>query len=498
MQVLFVAAEAAPFAKVGGLGDVAGALPPALARLGQDARVILPRYAGIDPIRHGLRRLPVQVTVRGPEDTLLSCGVWEGRLQTVPVYLVEEPLFLGRDSVYGYADDLDRFAVFCRAVLALGAPLELRPDVLHCNDWHTALLPAWLALGHADGARFDRTASVLTIHNLAFQGHFDDLARQRLGLAPASVVAMRPAGVPLGSALALGLRFADVITAVSPAYAEEVQTLELGAGLDSLLRSRRDRLVGILNGIDFEAFDPARDPAITPNYDLTTLDRKAQVKAALQRELALPERSDLPLLGLVGRLTDQKGFDLALPALAELLGEQALQIVVLGTGEPELERQFAGFAAEHPSSVAVALRFDAALAQRIYAGADLFLMPSRFEPCGLGQLIALRYGTVPVVRATGGLRDTVEPWDPVSHRGNGFRFDHTTPGALLIALARALEVFRDPAVWRRLQGNGMREDHSWAASAGRYLDQYHRAVAFHHQGGAEELPGVDGGAFASG
>ena len=214
--------------------------------------------------------------------------------------------------------------------------------------------------------------------------------------------------------------------------------------------------------------------------------------------MALPERSDLPLIGLVGRLTDQKGFDLALPALAELLGEQALQIVVLGTGELEVERQFAGLAAEHPASVAVALRFDAGLAQRIYAGADLFLMPSRFEPCGLGQLIALRYGTVPVVRTTGGLRDTIEPWDPVSQRGNGFSFDHATPAALLIALARALEVFRDPAAWRRLQWNGMREDHSWAASAGRYLDEYRRAVALHHQGGAEGLTGAGDGAFASG
>jgi len=475
MRVLFVTAEAAPFAKVGGLADVAGALPPALRQLGLDVRVIMPRYESIDPRQHGLSRLAASFDLRGERGAPLRCGLWEGRLDGVPVYFLEEPHYLTRAEIYGTPDELERFTVFCRGVLGAVRALRFRPDVIHCNDWHSALLPSWLRLGASGDGFFGTTASLVTIHNLSFQGHFDESFRARWDLVPAEIAARSVAGVTMNSALALGIQHADLITTVSPTYAREVLTPELVAGLDPLLRGRHERLFGVLNGIDVTSFNPETDPFIHPNYGPDSLEQKAEVKTALQREAKLPERPDVPLIGVVSRLTDQKGFDLVLPALGELVGSRPFQLVVLGTGEQRFHEGFSELARRHPTTVAVYLKFDVALAQRIYAGADLFLMPSRFEPCGLGQMLALRYGTVPVVRATGGLRDTVQEWDGSRGEGNGFAFQRYTPDALLVALNRALDTFSDGAGWRRLQLNGMRADLSWGPSARRYVELYELA-----------------------
>jgi starch synthase len=475
MRVLFVTAEAAPFAKVGGLADVAGALPSAVQGLGVDVRVIMPRYASIDPRQHGLQRLGASFDVRGERGARLRCGLWEGRLGEALVYFIEEPRYLTRAEIYGTPDELERFTVFCRGVLAAVRAVGFRPDVIHCNDWHAALLPAWLRLGSSRDEFFRTAAGLLTIHNLSFQGHFDERFRARWELLPAEVAARTVAGVTLNSAMALGLHYADLVTTVSPTYAREVLTPEFGAGLDRLLGSRRERLFGVLNGIDVTSFNPETDPFIDPNYGPDSLERKAVVKATLQRETKLPERSDVPLIGVVSRLTDQKGFDLVLPALRDLLGSRPFQLVVLGTGEVRFHEGFSELARRHPTTIAVYLKFDVALAQRIYAGADLFLMPSRFEPCGLGQMIALRYGTVPVVRATGGLRDTVQEWDTSRGQGNGFVFRRYGPDALLVALNRALDTFSDGVSWRRLQLNGMRADFSWGRSARHYLELYELA-----------------------
>lgn len=488
MRVLFVAVEAAPLAKVGGLGDVAGALPPALWREGVDVRVMIPRHGTLDPERFALRRLPQVFDVAGQAGELVRCGLWQGQLDGVPVYLIDEPRYLTRPLIYGEPDDLARFTVFCRAVLQAADILDLWPDVLHANDWHTALLPAWLGLNSSIPKSLARCASVLTIHNLAFQGWFDEEWRRRWSLVPPEAVAETGLGVSLWSALALGIRYADVITAVSPTYAQEIMTPELGAGLDPLLRHRGDRVFGVPNGIDLQRYDPMTDPSIRPHYGPASLGRKRQVKARLQGELGLPARSDLPLVGMVTRLTEQKGLDLVIPALRTLLAERSVQFVVLGTGEPIFQERLAELAGSYPERAAVILRYDEALAQRIYGGADIFLMPSRFEPCGTSQMIALRYGTVPVVRATGGLRDTVQDWDASRGSGNGFVFHAYEPGALLIALARALETFTQPRLWRRLQQTGMRQDFSWQRSARRYVELYREAIAL--RTGAHGEPAV--------
>ncbi|MCC7106804.1 MAG: glycogen/starch synthase, partial [Chloroflexi bacterium] len=330
-----------------------------------------------------------------------------------------------------------------------------------------------LALGRDGGDVFSRARGVLTVHNLAFQGWFDERYRRRWDLVPAEAVAEQVDGVSLESMIALGLRHADAITAVSPTYAQEILTPEFGERLDPLLRARAARLRGILNGIDVDAFNPETDTAISPNFSAGTLGLKAEVKAALQHEAGLPLRPDVPVIGLVTRMTEQKGLDIVIPALEALVREADTQVIMIGSGDRSLEAAFSDFVQRHPSLMSVRLGYDVAYAQRIYAGADMFLMPSRFEPCGIGQLIALRYGTVPVVRATGGLIDTVFDWQD-ERRGNGFLFKTFSAEALLLALSRALEVYKLRSLWRGIQERGMSADHSWSRSAGQYVEVYRR------------------------
>lgn len=469
MKILFLAAEVAPFAKAGGLGDVAGALPGALRRLGHDVRVVMPRYSQIDPERWGLT--PALDAYRFPAgQEVIRASLLQTERDGGPVYFVEIPwLFGDRPTMYDQPDEHRRFMLFTAGALAAMEHLGWKPDVVHAHDWHTALAPAMLQGGRA-GSFYVDTAGVLTIHNLAYQGwaeraHLNGAA----GLLPHWV---HDAWVNL---MALGIGTADLITTVSPTYAREILSPDYGEKLDGLLRGRQHRLHGVLNGLDIATFDPATDPHLPANYSADDLAGKAVCKARLQEEAGLPVDPSIPLLGIVGRLVDQKGFDLFAAAAEGLLRGRPLQVVVLGTGQPHYHHLLEGLQARFPDRLRAWITFDLGLAQRIYAGSDLFLMPSRFEPCGLSQMISMRYGTVPVVRATGGLADTVEegfPDDPKT----GFVFWEYQEHALRGAVDRALDAFAQPEVWSAIQQHGMRTDFSWDRSAATYEDLYQQAV----------------------
>ena len=481
LRILFVASEVEPFAKTGGLADVVGALPKALAALGHDVRVLMPKYRGVERAAGALTpvlpRLEVPIGDRRVEGVLLG-----GRLgQSVPVYFLAQDQYYDRPSLYttpegDYRDNCERFVFFCRAALAALPGLEWTPHVIHVHDWQTGLIPVYLETLYRDDPVYRDIATVFTIHNLAYQGLFwhYDLPMTGLGWD-----LFTPAGVEFYGKISFmkgGLMFADLLTTVSPTYAQEIQTEAYGEGLDGVLRERSQDLVGILNGIDYELWNPAADGDLPKRYGAEDLDGKAVCKAGLRQELGLDEtRLQAPVIGMVSRLADQKGLDLAaaaVPTIAEAGG----QFVLLGSGDERYEREFAALAEQHRGAVSVKLGFDATLARRIYAGADLFLMPSRYEPCGLGQLIALRYGTIPIVRRTGGLADTITEWDAGAGTGTGFVFDVETPAACRAAVARALSAYGDAALWRRLCRNAMAEDFSWEASAHKYVTCYRKAV----------------------
>ncbi|MEK6851988.1 MAG: glycogen synthase GlgA, partial [Candidatus Thermoplasmatota archaeon] len=470
MKVLFASAEAYPLAKVGGLGDVAGSLPKALRALGHDMRVVLPKYRIVRDVKEDL----------GPFSVGIGGGTREARLRTssidgVPVYLIDHPPMFDRPKVYEYGDDGKRFGFFGRAILDMLPAAEWWPDVIHLNDWHSALAAAYLKTTHAGDARYRQMRSVLTIHNLLHQGVFGRDLFEWTGL-PAE--AWNPEGVEFYGQLNFlkaGIVYADRVNTVSPTYAKEIQTAEYGEKLDGLLRSRAAKLSGILNGIDYAVWNPAKDKHLAQTYTKTPVEKKAKNKAALQREVGLAADPKAPLIGIVGRVTAQKGFDILTPALPDIL-DMGAQVVLLGTGEKKYEEPLAALAKENPSFVA-ALKYDEALAHRIYAGSDFFLMPSRFEPCGLGQIISLRYGTVPIVRATGGLADTVTDVTADPKAGNGFVFAEYTTEAFLDAAKRGLEFHRKGRGWKALQQRGMAADLSWKASAKAYADLYGRALA---------------------
>ena len=468
MRVLFAAAEAYPLAKVGGLGDVAGSLPKALAAIGHDVRIVLPRHGVIRDVRDDLGAFPVSIGGKTREARLRTSAI-----DGVPVYLVDAKEWFGRPQVYEYADDGKRFAFLGRAILDLLPAAGWWPDVIHLNDWHTALAAAYLRTTHAKDARYRGIRTVLTIHNLQFQGVYDRDFFIWTGL-PAET--WNPEGVEFFGRmnfLKAGIVYADRVNTVSPTYAKEIRTETQGERLEGLLRSRASKLSGILNGIDYEVWDPAQDPHIAWRYTRKTVAAKAANKEALQREVGLAGEADTPLLGIVSRLTAQKGFDLVLDAMAGLL-RLGTQVVLLGTGEKMYEQRLAAMAEEN-DSLAAALKYDEGLAHRIYAGSDLFLMPSRFEPCGLGQMISLRYGTVPLVRATGGLADTVRDVTVHPTEGNGFVFREYTAEAFLAAARRAVALYRMRPRWSALRARGMGTDLSWAASAQSYEKLYGQA-----------------------
>jgi starch synthase len=470
MEILFVASEVAPWSKTGGLGDVAGALPRALAARGHAVAVVSPRYGSIDARGAGFVRWDSAVRVRGEATAL---WVKKGR---PTVYLVEhERLFGSRRGLYGdgrhdYADNAERFTWLSRAALALPGATGMRPRVVHANDWQTGLIPFLLRHEHGQDPALASARTVFTIHNLAYQGVFPKQVVPHLGL-PWDV--FRHEAMEFYDQLSFmkaGLTFADILTTVSPTYAKEILTPQGGHSLDPLLRQRRAALHGILNGIDVAEWDPATDPHLPAHYSARAPAGKARCKAALQREVGLPERPEVPLVTIISRLVDQKGIDLVVAAIPELLARD-VQLALLGTGQREWETALARAAQERPDRMALRIGFDEGLAHRLEAGGDLLLMPSRYEPCGLNQMYSLRYGTVPVVRAVGGLEDTVEDYDGW-RRGTGFKFRDYTPAALLLAMRRAIETYRDRRAWKGIVSRGMAQDFSWDRSAKSYEELY--------------------------
>jgi starch synthase len=455
MRILMVASEAQPYAKTGGLADVMGALPHALARLGHHVHVVIPRY----------RSVPVADTEAGGVRTIF----------------IEHPDYYDRDYLYGaggrdYADNAERFHYLALAALQWAARQPHRYDVVHAHDWQAGLVPVLLRHQPAVRDAFRNTGTVFTIHNLAYQGVFDASWLPKLGLdwRLMHIDALEYYGRI--SYLKGGLMFSDRLTTVSPQYAKEIQTPEFGFGFDGILRYRSGDLVGILNGIDYDRWDPQRDPHLPAPYSASNLDGKDAAKIALLERVGLPpDAIERPLVGLISRLVDQKGFDL-LEALAHELPRLNASFVLLGSGERRYEDLWLGLAARHPDRIAAHIGFDESLAHLIEGGADLFLMPSRFEPCGLNQMYSLRYGTVPLVRATGGLADTVRNFNPRTGTGTGFTFDEYSPQALLGTLRWALETYLDRTAWRRMQKAGMTEDFSWDASARQYVKVYEQVV----------------------
>ena len=482
LKILMLAAETVPFAKVGGLADVVGALPKALRELGHDVRVVMPRYGQINAERFELKTavdaMTVQMASFQEQVSVRESTIGNG----IPVYMIDAPRYFDRENIYGYTDDGERFILFCRSALEVARSLNWSPDVIHCNDWQTGIVPNWTHTIYRDDPFFAGTATVYTIHNLAYQGIFGYRILEVAGVAAGGF--LYPQIVELANVVDImgrGILFADAVTTVSERYAQEILTPTYGEKLDQLLRSRRDRLFGILNGIDYSEMNPATDRYIAAQFDVDTLDKRAENKRALQERAHLPVRPDVPLIAMISRLTDQKGFDL-LAQIAQPLFTQGIQFVVLGIGDQHYHVMFQNLTARYPEQVATFLTFNTELAQIIYAGSDMFLMPSRFEPCGLGQLIAMRYGSVPIVHSVGGLADTVQEYDPRTGGGNGFAFANYDPWELFAAIVRALELYRFKDIWRKLQRRGMAADHSWRASARCYVDVYRDAIAFHQSG----------------
>src|SRR5438309_3909964 len=469
LKVLVATSELAPFAKSGGVADVAASLSKELRRLGHDVRVVMPRYRQIDISKHGLEPVVRDLQVPFGSQTL-PATIFQGKLGDMIVYFVDCPPLYDRDGMYGFGDDDARSVYFSRALLEMLPPLNFAPDVIHIHDWYAALVPNLIDRIYTEGPAAE-VATTLTIHNLAAQGVFGFGALTLAGLDKWGLIRVGIPGLDnVVTVLGRGIHFADVVNTVSERYAAEIQTPEFGEGLDELIRSHAHKLHGIVNGIDYEIFDPHRDPNIPHHYSISAIEPKALCRAELRAQLGL-EPADRPLCAMVSRFYDVKGLDLveqALPAILQL----GLQLVVIGTGDRRYEDMFRRFAAEHQGMVAAIIGFDAAQAQRIYAGADMLWMPSRFEPCGLAQLIALRYGTIPVVRATGGLADTIKDYDPVAGTGNGFRFDAYDPWQLFGAVVRAAETYRHPSLWAWLIRRAMTEDVSWSRSADKYVQLY--------------------------
>ncbi len=482
-KILFVTSEAYPLIKTGGLGDVSGSLPVAIKALKQDIRIIMPAYrqtlAKVEKLR--------LVGLQQQEGIAETVRLFEGRFPgtTVKLWLVDSPSHFDRDGGpyqdnqgEDWADNAERFATFARTVVTVAtdqAGLEWQPDVVHCNDWQTGLVPALLSL------RPQRPATVFTVHNLAYHGYFPPEVFHRLAL-PHSLWGMD--GLEFYGSLSFikgGLHYADMINTVSPTYAKEILTKYFGYGLEGLLEHRTDRLVGILNGVDYKEWNPADDKHLKHHFNAKNLEGKAKNKRALQSQFGLPKKSDTPLFGLVGRLVEQKGIDLVLEIIPHLVKNDA-QLVLLGTGEKAFELALNKAAKSYPKHVGVHIGYSEAMAHQIEAGADIFLMPSRFEPCGLNQIYSLRYGTVPIVRRTGGLADTVVDADeanPGKNCATGFQFEHADSNDLWRAAQRAISLYRDqPKLWRKMMLCGMKQDFSWKQSARHYLELYEQALRY--------------------
>jgi starch synthase len=482
LKVLILAAEIEPFVKVGGLAEIVGALPKALQAFGHDVRLVMPRYRQVDSEHFQLTTILDTISV--PMGNFqVSVSIRQTEIGNhIPVYMIDAPRFFDRENIYGYTDDGERFILFCRAALEAMKALDWSPDIVHCNDWHTGIVPNWLHTIYRNDEFYHDTASIYTIHNLAYQGIFGYRLLEVAGVAANGFV--YPQIEELANVVDImgrGILFADAVTTVSERYAQEILTPTFGEKLDHMLRSRRDRLFGILNGVDYQENNPTTNSHIQTQYDANNLYLRRENKIALQQQAHLPVNSDVPLLAMISRLTDQKGFDLLAQIIHPLLA-QGIQFVLLGVGDQHYQEMFQKLAASYPEQVAIFLTFNTELAQRIYAGSDMLLMPSRFEPCGTNQMYAMHYGCVPIVRRVGGLADTVQEYQPHSNEGNGFVFQNYDAWEFFAAIVRALALYPFKDIWQALQLHGMEADHSWRASAIRYVEIYRNALAYHHTG----------------
>jgi starch synthase len=480
MKILFASSEAVPFAKTGGLADVSGSLPRVLAEMGHEVFLILPKYRSIDEKRFPLTKtgitLKVPIALRVETAEVYSC-------ESVPRFhslFLRKDAYYDRDQLYGtpsgdFEDNAERFTFFSRALLEAALALDINPDIIHCNDWQTGLAPVYLKTLYRNSSSLKPAASVFTVHNIGYQGLFwhYDLQLTNLGWELFTPQALEFYGKI--NFLKAGMVFADAVTTVSRKYMEEIQTPEFGAGLDGVLRDRKEDLYGILNGVDYDEWSPAKDPFIREQYGPADLKGKRACKADLQREFGLELRPEIPLIGMISRLDEQKGFDL-IEAIMEKLMELGPQCVLLGTGKEKYHLLLESLQKKYPQQLGVKIAFNNVLAHKIEAGADMFLMPSRYEPCGLNQMYSLKYGTVPIVRATGGLDDTIADFNPLSAAGNGFKFRDYTASCLLEAIQRALQAYRDRPLWENLMVRGMAADFSWERSTSEYLKVYQETL----------------------
>ena len=476
MKVLFVASEAAPFVKTGGLGEVIGSLPAALRSLGVDARVIIPKYKVLakeykDSIKH-LKYIYINLNWRR-----LYCGIEECEYKEVPFYFIDNLYYFDKDYLYGYGDlEVERYAFFCKAVIESLRTIDFVPDIIHCHDWQTGLLPFLLKVQYSND-EFKKVRTLFTVHNLKYQGLFPKrLLGDILGVGEEFFTSDKLEYNNNVNSLKAGLVYSDFINTVSPSYAEEIQYPHYGEGLDGLLRARKNELYGVLNGVDYETYNPQKDTMIFKNYGVDDWSQgKSHNKMELQKLLGLSVNPDVPILGIVSRLVSQKGWDLLTCVLKELL-ELDLQMIVLGGGDSSYEDMFKYAAYKNPDKAYVYIGYDDTLAHRIYAASDIFLMPSSFEPCGLGQLFALRYGTIPIVRETGGLKDTVIPFNEFTNEGNGFSFTNYNAHDMLFTIKRALSFYSQTDVWDMLVKRAMNSNYSWESSAEKYIDIYNKMI----------------------
>jgi starch synthase len=473
-KILFVSAEVAPLVKVGGLGDVAGSLSKALRRRGHDVRLIMPQYGIVNlnelkPIDRGSLDIPFMGS--SEKVKINEVSLKDGTI----LYLIENNRYFGRHAVYGERDDVERFLLFSLAVMEVPKKINWQPDIFHCHDWHAGMVPALLKIAYKNDPFYSSSASVFTIHNLAYHGWFDDFFAGRAGLHAYMLPSYDPMRDRTYSMMGFGIYHSDVISTVSETYAREVLTPEYGMGFDAFLQRRKNSFFGIRNGIDYEQFNPATDDEIAIKYDINNLDRRIGNKLALQEKVSLPVNEKIPLVGMAGRLVEQKGPDIAAEALEALLPETDMQFILQGIGETCYELLVAKMESLHSRKARIFLVFDFSLAQLIFAGCDIFLMPSRFEPCGLAHLIAMHYGAIPVVRRTGGLAETVPDCPPDLSTGLGFVFDGYNADELVRALKRALNAFQKKDAWRKLMVRAMQADFSWSASLPRYEALYETA-----------------------
>lgn len=475
MKILIAASESHPFIKTGGLGDVIGALPKDLKDLGIDVRVVIPNYRDIKKeIKDNLKfikEFTVKVSWRNQ-----YCGILEYEYNGVTYYLIDNEYYFKRDGLYGYYDDGEKFAFFNRAVLEFIKEIDWKPDVIHCNDWQTGMIPVLYKVEYSKNSFYKNIKTIISIHNLFFQGTFSpEILPELFGY---DYELFNNGSIELHGGVSFlkgAINYSDKITTVSKTYAEEIKTPEYGEKLDGLLRYRNNVLKGIVNGIDYEEYNPETDKYIFKNYSIDSIERKKENKEYLQKKLGLKVDKDIPMIGMVSRLTHQKGCDLITNMMEGLLKEN-VQVVILGTGDYMYEESFKYFQDKYKDKVSANIKFDNAFAHEIYAASDMFLMPSLFEPCGLGQLIALRYGALPIVRETGGLKDTVTPYNEYTGEGNGFSFKNYSYIELKDTIDKALKVYKNKKIWQRLIVQSMNSDNSWKKSAMEYKNMYEELI----------------------